>query len=193
MNANIKLRVGDMWLCVEDGTGYAPEHPDYVTMCLRESKPNKQPGRRTAANFAVKRNTVLRLALELLELADRMTPETTWSSSQTVGDGGQPPMVLNFGEVDRALLERLHPDAPLNLARHAYASVEKLRARMPVLRAAQRVLEHCDDETASALHVLIASADHRNGLRFRPAAEFDALAGDAADAACVGPDAAIKH
>jgi len=190
MSANIKLRIGSMWFCVEDGTGYVPEHPDYVTICLRESKPKKQPGRRTAADFAVKRNTVLRLALELLELADRMTPETTWSSSQTVGDSGQPPMVVNFGEVDRALLESLHPDAPLNLTRHAYASVEKLRARMPVLRAAQHVLEHCDDETAAGLHVLIASADHRNGLRLRPAAGCDALAGDAAD---VGGDVAINH
>jgi hypothetical protein len=193
MSANIKFPVGGAWFCVEDGTGYSDEHPDYVTFCLRESRPNKQPGRRTAVNFAVKRSRVLRLALELLELADRMTPETTWSSSQTVGDGGQPPMVLHFGEADEALLKRLSPDAPLNFARHAYASVEKLRARMPVLRAAQRVLEHCDDETAAALHVLITSADHRNGLRFRPAAGFDAFAGDAADAAYVGPDAAINH
>lgn len=183
MNANIKLRIGGTWFCVEEGTGYAPEHPDYVTICLRESKPNKQPGRRTAADFAVKRSTVLRLALDLLELADRMTPETTWSSSQTVGDSGQPPMVVNFGEVDRALLEWLHPDAPLNLARHAYAGVEKLRARMPVLRAAQRVLEHCDDQTVVSLQVLIASAEQFNGAPIKLTVGLQAMP-DAEDDVC---------
>jgi hypothetical protein len=189
MNADITLRIGDAWLCVEDGTGYAPEHPDYVTFCLRESKQNKQPGRRTAADFAVKHNTVLHLALELLELADRMTPETTWSSGQTVGNSGQPPMVVNFGEVDRALLERLHPEASLNLARHAYASVEKLRARMPVLRAAQRVLEHCDDKAAASLQVLIASAEHFKGAPIKLTVALQAMP-DAADDVCVD---AIQH
>ena len=55
---------------------------------------------------------------------------------------------------------------------------ERLRARMPVFRAAQRVLEHCDDEAAAGLHVLIATADQAGGFPGKPivglnAAEFE--------------------
>lgn len=50
---------------------------------------------------------------------------------------------------------------------------ERLRTRMPVLHAAQAVLEHCDG-TAAGLHVLIAAADLNGGLPVNRIAGFDA-------------------
>ena len=174
MTTHLKFRIGEKWICIEDGSGYAPEHPDYVTFAIRDAKPNGKPGSRSAANFSVHRRTVLEIGLRLLELADRMTPETTWQSSHAVGEKGQPPLTFTFGEDDRAVLDRLLADKPLNFARHVYASAERLRARMPILRAAQRVLEHCDDETAAGLHVLIAAADQAGGFPAKPIVGFDA-------------------
>jgi hypothetical protein len=164
MTTHVKFPIGDKWVCVEDGGGCVPEHPDHVTFAVCEAQTNGRPGARVAARFAVRRHRVLELALRLLELADRMTPETTWANSRAVLDEGQPPQVFEGGEGDRALVERLIGDAPLNFARNAWAKSERLRARMPVLRAAQGLLEHCDDDTAASLHVLIAAADLHGGL-----------------------------
>ncbi|MEW6347314.1 MAG: hypothetical protein AB1704_42355 [Pseudomonadota bacterium] len=136
MTTHLKFRIGEKWVCVEDGNGYAPEHPDYVTFAIRDAKPNGKPGGRSDANFSVHRRTVLEIGLRLLELAERMTPETTWQNSQTVGETGQAPLTFTFAEVDRAVLDRLLADRPLNFAHHAYASAERLRAS-PSRRAAR--------------------------------------------------------
>jgi hypothetical protein len=174
MTTHLKFRIGEKWIYIEDGNGYAPDHPDHVTFAVRDVKVNGKPGGRVTANFSVRRRTVLEIGLRLLDLADRMTPETTWQNSQTVGGSGQPPLTFTFGEDDRVVLDRLLADRPLNFARHAYASAERLRARMPVLRAAQRLLEHCDDDTAAGLHVLIAAADQAGGFPAKPTVGFDA-------------------
>ncbi|MFM0514657.1 hypothetical protein [Paraburkholderia sp. RL17-373-BIF-A] len=174
MTTHLKFRIGEKRICIEDGTRYAPDHPDHVTFAMRDVKANGKPGGRVAANFSARRRTVLEIALRLFELAERMTPETTWQNSQTVGETGQPPLKFTFAEANRAVLNRLLADRPLNFARHAYASTERLRARKPVLRAAQRVLEHCDDETAAGLHVLIAAADPAGGFPAKPIVGFDA-------------------
>ena len=175
MTTHLKFRIGAKRICIEDGNGYALDDPDYVTFAVRDVKAGGKPGGRVAANFSVRRRTVLEIALRLLELADRMTREITRQNSQTVGENGQPPLTFTFGTDDRVVLDRLLADRPLNFARHAYASAERLRARMPLLRAAQRVLEHCDDETAAGLHVLIAAADQAGGFFARPIVGFFAV------------------
>ena len=174
MTTHLKFRIGEKWICIEGGNGYAPDHPDRVTFAVRDVKANGKPGCRVAANFSVRRRTVLEIGLRLFEIAGRMTPETTWQNSQTVGETGQPPLTFTFAEVDRAVLDRLLADKPLNFARHAYASAERRSARMPILRAAQRVLEHCDDETAAGLQVLVAAADQAGGFPAKPIVGFDA-------------------
>ena len=136
MTTHLKFRIGEKWIYIEDGNGYAPDHPDHVTFAVSDVKANGKSGGRVTANFSVRRRTVLEIALRLLEFADRMTPETTWQNSQTVGENGQPPLTFTFGADDRVVLDRLLADRPLNFARHAYASAERLRARMPLLRAA---------------------------------------------------------
>ncbi|MDR6412991.1 hypothetical protein [Paraburkholderia terricola] len=173
MKTHLKFRIGDTWVCVEDGKGYASEHPDHVTFAVREAKPDGKPGNRVDANLSVPRRELLAIALSMLELADRMTPETTWMNSETVGCIGQP-LPLHFGDDHARMTERVTGDRPLNFARNAYAKFERLRARMPILRAAQSVLEHCDDETAAGLYVLIAAADQTGGLPARPVVGFDA-------------------
>ncbi|CAE6925890.1 hypothetical protein R69927_06839 [Paraburkholderia domus] len=136
MTTHLKFRIGEKWICIEDGTGYAPDYPDHVTFAVRDVKANCKPGGPVAANFSVRRRTVLEIGLQLLELAERMTPETTWQNSQTEGETGQAPLTFTFAEVDRAVLDRLLADRPLNFARHAYASAERLRSS-PSRRAAR--------------------------------------------------------
>ncbi|MDR6449677.1 hypothetical protein J2794_005815 [Paraburkholderia terricola] len=177
MKTHLKFRIGEKWICVEGGNGYAPDQPDHVTFAVRDVKANGKPGSRVDANLSVPRRELLEIALSILELADRMTPETTWMNSETVGCAGQP-LPLHFGDDHARMTERVTGDRPLNFARNAYAKFERLRARMPILRAAQSVLEHCDDETAAGLYVLIAAADQTGGLPAKPivgsdAAEFE--------------------
>lgn len=174
MTTHLKFRIGEKWICIEDGTGHAPDHPDRLTVAVRNVKANGKPGGRVAANFCVRQRTVQEIRLRLLELAGRMTPETTWQNSKMVGETGQPPLTFTFGEDDRAVLDRLLADRPLNFARHTYASAKRLHARMPVLRAAQRELEHREDGTAAGLHVLIAAVDQAGGISGKPIVGFNA-------------------
>ncbi|WP_206997067.1 hypothetical protein [Trinickia mobilis] len=167
MRTAIRFQIGSTWLCVEDGNGCAPGHPDAVTVALRASRPDGRLGRRIAANHATRRDEILALGLRLLDLADRMTPETFGSSGQTAGDIGESPKSVNFGPGDRDLIEHLSPGRPIDFARHVYAGAERLRARMPILRAAQCVLEHCDDETAKGLHSILAAVDMHGCQPFR--------------------------
>jgi hypothetical protein len=175
MNTDIKFRIGSTWLCIESADGPAPGHPDSVTVALRRSRSRGQPGRRIEANPGTQRCEILALGLRLLELADRMTPETTWSESQAAHGGARPPRVLNLGAAERELIERLSPDQPIDFARHVYQCSERLRVRMPILRAAQSVLEHCNDETAAGLYLMLATADMYGYLpvRTEPAAPHD--------------------
>jgi len=175
MRIPIRFQIDSIWLCVEDGNGDASEHPDRVTVTLRASRPNGRPGRRIAANLATQRNEILALGLRLLDLADRMTPETSRWSCQTAGAAGDRLAPVNFGPGDRDLIERLAADRPIDFARHVYASAERLRIRMPILRAAQCVLEYCDDETASGLHSILAAVDMHGCLPFRPVTALDAV------------------
>ncbi|MGV2291756.1 hypothetical protein AAHK20_23800 [Trinickia sp. YCB016] len=166
MRTAIRFQIGSTWLCVEDGNGDVPEHPDRVTVTLRASRPNGRPGRRIAASLATRRDEILALGLRLLDLADRMKPEASWSSSQTMSGSGGRAASANFGPGDRDLIERLSADRPIDFARHVYASAERLRVRMPILRAAQCVLESCDDKTASGLHAILAAVDMHGRLPF---------------------------
>ncbi|QCP48659.1 hypothetical protein FAZ95_05315 [Trinickia violacea] len=167
MKTEIRFRIGSTWLCLESGRGPVPEHPDAVTVTLRRSRTNGRPGRCIEANPGTRRNEILALGLRLVELADRMTPETMWSSNQTVQSDGRPPRALNLDAADRALIEHLSLDRPIDFARHVYESSERLHARMPILRAAQSVLGHCDDETAADLYLLLVFADMHGCLPLR--------------------------
>ncbi|WP_217497475.1 hypothetical protein [Trinickia violacea] len=73
------------------------------------------------------------------------------------------------------MIERLSADRPIDFARHVYASAERLRIRMPILRAAQCVLEYCDDETASGLHSILAAVDMHGCLPFPQVAVLGAV------------------
>jgi hypothetical protein len=168
MKTAIRFQIGSTWLCFEEGDGYAPGHPDRVAVALRANRPEGRPGRRIAANLTTQREEILALGLRLLDLADRMTPETSWSLSRTAGDTSVRPAPVNFGPADRDLVERLSAERPIDFARHVYASAERLRTRMPILRAAQCVLGHCDDETAAGLHAILATIDMHGCLLFKP-------------------------
>jgi hypothetical protein len=137
MTTHLKFRIGDKWVSVEGGNGYAPEYPDHVTFAVREAKPNGKPGSQIGANLSVPRSAVLQIALSMLELADRMTPETTWINSETVGCAGQW-LLLHLGDDRARMTERVTGDRPLNFARNAYAKFERPRAYADPARCAKR-------------------------------------------------------
>jgi hypothetical protein len=113
------------------------------------------------------------IALRLLDLSDPMTPGTTCSGSDAVGCTGRP-SPLHFGDDRGRMKARRSADRPLNIARTSDTRFERRRARMPILRAAQRVPEHCDEMTAVGLHALIATAGLTGGVPARPLVGFDA-------------------
>jgi hypothetical protein len=169
MKAMIRFRVGSTWLCVEDGKGRAPAHPDSVTVAVREGRADGRSGRRIASSPGTGRTELLALGLRLLELADRMTPETTWLDSVPAAGGDPAAGALNSGTADQELVERLSIDRPIDFAHHTHASAERLRERMPILRAAQCLLQNCDDETAANLYMLLSVADLYGCLPVGPA------------------------
>jgi hypothetical protein len=59
MTTHLKFRIGEKWICIEDGNDYAPDHPDHVTFAVRDVKASGKPGGRVAANFSVRRRAVL--------------------------------------------------------------------------------------------------------------------------------------
>lgn len=168
MTQAIRFRIGTTWLCVEDGSGRMPGHPDYVTVALRANRPDDRPGRRIAANRSTQRNEILALGLRLLELADRMSVDSDLTAACAAGHSDKRPVRWNFGPDEQELIDRLSVDSPIDYARHVYDSAGKLQTRMPILRAAQTVLENCDDETARGLHTILAATDMLGELPVRP-------------------------
>jgi len=164
MTTHVKFPIGDKWICVEDGRLCVSERPDHVTFAVHEAEANGLPGARIAARFGVRRQKVIELALRLLELADRMTAETSCAYSQAVTVESQPPQLCDDGEENRDRVKRLSGDAPLKFGRNARAKPEYRRARMAVLHAGQHLLEH-GDETAASLYLRIPAADLHGGLR----------------------------
>lgn len=94
-------------------------------------------GQRLAAE-PIGRERLVNFALGLLKLSQQMVDERAYLSSDTVQDG--------LGAVSTR-----HKDG---LKRYY-----RLKDRLPILQLAQRVLESADDDTASTLLALLASAD----------------------------------
>ncbi|MFM0592932.1 hypothetical protein [Paraburkholderia dilworthii] len=165
MKKNLKFRIGATWLCIENRDESAPEYPDSVSVVLRQSQSNGQPGRRIEMTPRVQRNAILALGLRLLDLAGRMTPETTSSDSQsTPGNEPSPSLLDEFDATEVELVESLPHEEPVEFARDVSQSAKRLRKRMPILRAAQSVLEQCNDETATRLYLTLVAADMDGSL-----------------------------
>lgn len=159
MRKNLRFRIGSTWLCMENGDESAPEYPDSVSVVLRQNQSNGQPGRRIEMTPRVQRNEILALGLRLLDLAGRMTPETPSDSQSTPGDETSPGLLDDLDAMDVELVESLPHEEPVDFARDVSQSAKRLRKRMPILRAAQSVLEQCDDETATRLYLMLVAAD----------------------------------
>ncbi|CAE6847341.1 hypothetical protein R75461_07307 [Paraburkholderia nemoris] len=156
MTTQLKFPIGSAFLTIEDRGGYVSGHPDYVTVAIREKTARGKAGRRIAVNFAVRRTAVFKLALQLLELADRMMPKTVWQESAAVGDGNKMPALVGYDDHERAALARLLPsdnDDPLSIGKGARGRYDNLKDRVAILRQAQKVLETCDGDTAGTLHM----------------------------------------
>jgi hypothetical protein len=165
MKKNLRFRIGSNWLCMENSDESAPEYPDSVSVVLRKDQTNGQPGERIDMTSRVRRNAILALGLRLLDLAGRMTPETPAPDSQlTPGDAPSPSLLDDLDAMDVELIESLPHGEPVDFARDVSQSAKRLRKRMPILRAAQSVLEQCDDETATRLYLMLVAADMDGSL-----------------------------
>lgn len=159
MKPVFRYRIGDTWLCVENGNGYAFRHPSHVTVTLRTNRSDGRPGRRIAVNGLTQRDEILALGLRLLELADGMLPEGSVLPERVAGGEGVASASPSLGASDREFIDRLSADKPIDFARYVLDCAERLRGRMPILRAAQSVLENCNDETAKRLQAILSVAD----------------------------------
>ncbi|WP_176057068.1 hypothetical protein [Paraburkholderia sp. BCC1876] len=65
---------------------------------------------------------------------------------------------------DRELIDRLSVDEPIEFARYVADCERRLHSRMSILRAAQTVLESCDDQAASGLHEILVAVDMSGSL-----------------------------
>jgi len=173
---HIRFPVGDLFFVVEGGSGYADAHPDSMTVALRERTAKSTPGRRVAVNFIARRAELMNLGLQLLELAQNMSPETLWHEKQERGGVGLPALAPSRGS---QLVTVMDPEQKIRETRDRY---QNLKQRIAILRMAQQVLETCDPETAGSFHMLLVCAMHTGKLPMqvvvdaveRPVEEVDA-------------------
>jgi len=74
----IKFPIGNLFLTVEGGSGYVDEHPDTVNVAIRERTVKGAAGARVGVDFSARRAQIMTLGQQLLEVAQRMSPETLW-------------------------------------------------------------------------------------------------------------------
>jgi hypothetical protein len=157
---HVKFPIGNQFFAIEAGSGYAAAHPDSVTVAIRERTAKSTPGRRVAADFTVRRAELTDLGLQILELAQNMSPETLWQESGAVGvaHGRLPRLALPLPE---QTLPPIDLEKRIQTTRERY---DKLSQRITILRMAQQVLETCDPETAGSLHLLLVCVTHTGKL-----------------------------
>lgn len=150
------LQLGSGFLCVESDR---EAHPESVSIALRERTAKGRPGRRIAVDFYVKRHGVLRFALQLLELGERMMAETDSSVARQL-----PALAPRDALARLDLLEPCERDQLLDRGRGAAMRYGNLRRRTAMLHLAQEVLESCDDATAATLEMLLVCVKHTGQL-----------------------------
>lgn len=166
------------WLTVDQLHGYGTE---YASLSLRESARSGRPGKRVGVRYAMKRAEVIDCAFELLDIADKMLPSTTFSTSDAVFCNSAEPRPRNetFSAVEQK-------NAQVQARRrHAVNAFSKLRRRLPMLQRLQRVLEQCDDNLAATLDATLLIAEQTGDLPFHAHVEV------AAEVAL--PDGALRH
>ncbi|TAL87331.1 MAG: hypothetical protein EPN74_02085 [Rhodanobacter sp.] len=148
------------WLTVDELHGYGTER---ATLSLRERNRHGQPGKRVGADFGMKRAAVIATAFELLDIADKMLPSTTFATSDTEFCTSAEPIPCNdtFLAMEQ---EETNVQARCQRAVNAFSN---LRRRLPTLQRLQRLLEQCDDDIAATMDVMLLMLEQTGDLPFR--------------------------
>ncbi len=146
----LQHNVGGLWLVVEEFVGIGDRA---VLMSIRQrstGRDTSRPGPRLCLDQSAGRAKLLTLAYDLIDVADRMLPETTMATSETVATTGTLPTVHNrrFNEEGRRITAG---SRDLHRELDAATRWRVLERRLPTLQRAQRVLERCDRDTAEWL------------------------------------------
>lgn len=149
------------WLTVDELHGYGTER---ATLSLRERNRHGQPGKRVGADFGMKRAAVIATAFELLDIADKMLPSTTFATSDTVFSARAEPL-------------------PRNETFMAMERLEQENTQVKVRR--RRLLEQCHDDIAATMDVMLLMLEQTGDLPFR------ASVGMVADVN--SPEGAVRH
>lgn len=192
-NTFFRVKIGDVWLCVEDGGGHlshgeAPMY-DHVMVSIREDRKGK-PGAITSRTMpAVHRHDIAAIAMQFLTVAHAMTPHTTYNRSESVGVlGKEPRMIPAAWDIDPELVKQFMDEVTPKAVLQAY---ERLRRRVHILQSCVTLLERMPDDQAKQLGGLLSWLENHDDQRV--AIHVTALDGDHAGALHVASPSQAKH
>lgn len=170
-DVHLKLAVGNKFLTVEEGSGYAADSQaapmlDAVNVSIRSKTASGGVGAIDERSLYVKREQILALGLNFLALASQMTPRTMWARSETVGCGHQEPTIIPLLEKDLAALAEWPAEGVKKKYSDTCAQYDNLRRRMHTLQRCQRLLESLPDAEAHQLDMLLACLEGTGSLPF---------------------------
>jgi hypothetical protein len=155
VSIQFRFLIGRSWLYIDDAGGLVPGHPDFVSLCLRREEGVDAVDGCTGDRVTLTRTALLAFALRLLEIADLMLPEALWEADQA----GHTKNTADKEDDPSDLSLLMDPGVPFAFARFHYDNMRRLHARMPILRAAQRLLEYGDESIAENLQAFITAAE----------------------------------
>lgn len=165
--SRVLFPLGDVLLEFEGDDGHIKAHPQTLTASVRAKTAKGRPGHRQHVSFHIDRSTVLKFALQMLELSDQMLPESLFLESTVIGASVALPRVTGHDDEERRALARIcNGIPPMRTAAQAMSRLENLRKRMGVLRQVQRYLETCDDSCATNLQILGSCAERTGAFPF---------------------------
>ncbi|MDR0770597.1 MAG: hypothetical protein LBE75_05315 [Burkholderiales bacterium] len=157
------------WITVDRIGGYGAERCD---ISLRERNEKGRPGKRANGYFGARRAELIRMAFDLLDVADFMQPDTTYAMSDTVhaSKGESLPVHAGFNKLRKEVGTVLNDEEVEKRKLSTTLRFEQIRRRMSTLQLAQIVLEECNTDIAESINAILTFAKKSGDLPFR--AEF---------------------
>jgi hypothetical protein len=147
-----EIFIGELCIRVEQINGHGASH---ATLTARKKQRSGSLGKCVASSETVPQQELVRFALELLALSEQMTHAGAFGAS-------------DLFQADHGHARRAHRECRTR----RYFQITN---RLPILQLAQRVLERCDDTTASTLLHLLANADATGKIPVRTRVEVSSV------------------
>jgi hypothetical protein len=186
-----RFRIGEHWVCLEDGGGYLansePPLYDHVSISIRPDK-NGKPGPIESRTLAVRRDQIAAIAIQFLMMAHTMTPRSMYQRSERFGSAGQEPKIVpKAWAVDPELLKRFLDDVTPGAI---FEKADQLRRRSHILQSCLVLLERLPDDQAKQLGGLLSWMENND----QPVAiQVTALGGENAGALLSADPSQAKH